>query len=430
MNRRLTTATAALLLAAAASSALPDEATAQPNPHCVVPVDAPAPQLDPEPADATHLHDFATGQGVRVAVIDTGVAPHPELGEVEPVADLVDAANPNPLTDCDGHGTVVAGVIAGTTLGVAPHAQVLSVRQTSAYISDPSATNDTAAESSGTLASLAEAVDAAVSADAHVINVSVVACVPGEVAVRLDSGVLDEALRRAEDANVVVVAAAGNLSPVCDEDSVVYPTHYGTVLGIGARANDFDVADYSLSTPADRPVLSAPALVPRGLSPTSAGWASAVQPPGSAAEPSPFQGTSFAAPIVAGTAALLRERYTEYSAADIRSHIIAASQPAGGAVSPAATLAYVPSHAEPQLRQVAVSARADSPSPIQHRALAVFAALAVLSGIGIFAAGLFPRARPRTRPSASRSVPRTPGSRSRGCRRTTSPTRSRRRWQK
>lgn len=78
------------------------------------------------------------GQGKTVAVIDTGVNPHPRLQH-----GLRDGGSSIPkggaLTDCDGHGTIVAGIIAADEdptnqtgyVGVAPDAAIVSIRQSS-----------------------------------------------------------------------------------------------------------------------------------------------------------------------------------------------------------------------------------------------------------------------------------------------------------
>ena len=68
----------------------------------------------------------ATGAGVTIYVFDTGVdTTHPEFGgRAQTAANMVDGS----AGDCDGHGTVVAGIAASKLHGVAPGAQVRSVK--------------------------------------------------------------------------------------------------------------------------------------------------------------------------------------------------------------------------------------------------------------------------------------------------------------
>ena len=69
----------------------------------------------------------ATGAGVTVYVVDSGVSPHDELaGRLSGGIDLV--GDGRGTTDCDGHGTHVAGTVAGATVGMAPEATVVPVR--------------------------------------------------------------------------------------------------------------------------------------------------------------------------------------------------------------------------------------------------------------------------------------------------------------
>lgn len=83
--------------------------------------------------------DNRTGKPLRVAVIDTGVTRHAFFrNKVIGGGDYV-AKSGDGLEDCDGHGTQVAGIIAGDPqdpdvgfIGVAPNAQIISIRQSSA----------------------------------------------------------------------------------------------------------------------------------------------------------------------------------------------------------------------------------------------------------------------------------------------------------
>lgn len=81
---------------------------------------------------------FSRGDGQLVAVLDTGVRPGPRLPNVEPGGDFVETTDG--LTDCDGHGTLVAGIIAGQPspddgFGRRSAARVVSIRTSSARFS-------------------------------------------------------------------------------------------------------------------------------------------------------------------------------------------------------------------------------------------------------------------------------------------------------
>lgn len=290
------------------------------------------PAADPRLAQ---LRRFATGAGVRVAVIDTGVAAHPQLRHLTAGPDFVDPAFPDPLLDCDSHGTIVAGVIAGERYGVAPDAQLVSIRQTSSHYRDPAGVLE---GGTGSLQTLADALNAAVDADARVINVSVVSCLPAEDAARVDMRPIDAALARAERSGAVVVAAAGNLSESCEPGYVVVPAHAPTVLAVAARGDAHSLAPYSLPGP-DRP-LSAPGAVEVALASDGVGWARGTV--AQRGQTQPYAGTSFAAPVVSGAAALLFQRYPALSPAQVRGLIYAAAQPGEGAIDPLLVIQQLP----------------------------------------------------------------------------------------
>ncbi len=111
---------------------------------------------------------FGTGEGQRVAVIDTGVSKNPRLTVVAG-GDYVDKAGDG-TTDCDAHGSVVASIIGAKPsaadrtgyAGVAPGAQILSIRQYSAHYRPAAAPVAGRPEvvGYGNVATLASAVDA------------------------------------------------------------------------------------------------------------------------------------------------------------------------------------------------------------------------------------------------------------------------------
>lgn len=220
-------------------------ATAHPSPL------APEPSAD-QRAYRSQLHSFATGEGIKVAVIDTGVAHHDQLPNLTAGADLVTPEEPDPHRDCDLHGTVVAGIISGHDIGIAPRAEIRAIRQTSAHYRQYDGTAGESDEDSttGSLDTLARAIDHAVEDNARVINISVVSCVPEKTARRIDSSRLDEALGHAEDAGAVVIAASGNISSgTCEEGDHVFPADSPTVLSVSAQEDAHALAEYSSRLP-------------------------------------------------------------------------------------------------------------------------------------------------------------------------------------
>ena len=348
---------------------------------CALPAHAAAADLPAPDPQLAQLRRFATGAGVRVAVIDTGVAPNPELRRLTPGIDLVNPEAPDPFFDCDSHGTVVAGVIAGATRGVAPDAEILSIRQTSMHTRQPGAQGGT-----GSLQTLADAIHFALDQRARVINVSVVSCLPPQLAGRVDMGAIRAALARAEAEGALVVAAAGNASESCEPGYTVVPAHEPTVLAVAARDGDHNIAAYSLPVPG--PSVSAPGLVEAALASNGSGWASGTAGATGREDHKntvqPYVGTSFAAPAISGAAALLIQRYPHLSPAQLRTLIHAAAQPGGAAVEPLAAVEQLPPAAIAP-RQLAVGTEPARESAAPARWLRLAAGLALLAACGAFA---------------------------------------------
>lgn len=297
------------------------------------------------------LWHYATGKGITVAVIDTGVdATNPQLrGAVVSGKNFLTGQAGTSLTDPVGHGTMVAGIIAarpdsGTGfVGLAPDATILALRQ-----------ND--AQGSGTADTMALAVEEAVHRRVDVINISQDVSTNGKpVAVAADSN-LARAVADAVRANIVVVAAAGN-----ENLSVpTYPASLPGVLGVGASDRDDERADAFSETGTSvgvaAPGVDMVSTVPKG---------------GHCVD----SGTSFAAPYVAGVAALLRQEHPHWTAAEVIARIEQTAQRTDlgrnnfigwGVVDPVAALS---DDAPPESAPVPTVPRVSSAAPITPRPL-------------------------------------------------------------
>jgi type VII secretion-associated serine protease mycosin len=248
---------------------------------------------------------FTTGANTVVAVVDTGVdAGAPQLaGRVLPGIDVVNPGRRPANTDCYGHGTFVAGIVAaapaaGTGFtGVAPGVTILPVRV---------ATNADDVTSGG----LAAGIRAAVDAGARVVNVSA-------STTAVDPS-LAAAVSYAEQRDVVVVASAANSAT--SGDPVTYPAAYPTVIAVGAIDSNGQLANFSQTGP----YLG---LVAPGVGVVSIG-------PGG---PGQWQGngTSYASPFVTGAAALVRAYHPGLTAAQVRHRLEAtADHPAAALPDP------------------------------------------------------------------------------------------------
>ncbi|MBC6446328.1 type VII secretion-associated serine protease mycosin [Actinokineospora sp. HBU206404] len=293
------------------------------------------------------LHKFSTGTDILVGVIDTGVKPHPYFQDrIKGGGDLVKGGDG--LEDCDGHGTEVAGIIAAKPpvengigfKGIAPDARILSIRQTSTNYQGrrPNATQDHGA---GSVESLAQAVVHAANQGVRVLNMSVDSCRPvSNGGITAAEKNLQAALRYAfKDKDVVLVASAGNSGENSCPDATNgsdpnNPTHLVTppwfseyVLSVGATDRNGDPAPFSVQGPWVS--VAAPGTEIISLDPAAGSDGLANLQVLKDGNKVPIQGTSFAAPYVAGLAALIRERHKTLNAQQVMDRIkITASHPA------------------------------------------------------------------------------------------------------
>jgi type VII secretion-associated serine protease mycosin len=257
--------------------------------------------------NAAAAWEFSTGRGVTVAILDSGVdANHVDLaGQVLPGIDLVDGSSDGRV-DPVGHGTTVAALIAGKrdddgVVGIAPEAKILPVR-----VLDRQNRYDDASV-------VAKGLRWAVDHGATVVNLSL-----GGVT---QSDLLASALEYAAERDVVVIACTGNIAQTTGTDlRVWYPAREpGVVAVTGLRNPSTTTTQNWLDRPAGgddlwpgsltgpETVLSAPAATLVGARPGGY-WR--------------VQGTSFAAPLVTATAALIRSRYPRANAATVINRLI------------------------------------------------------------------------------------------------------------
>ncbi|MFC7527934.1 S8 family serine peptidase [Actinoplanes sp. GCM10030250] len=226
-------------------------------------------------------HSTSQGSGVIVGIPDSGVSIHPDLrGSVLAGADMVDGGDGSGHTDQIGHGTQMAGLIAAHgrngdgALGIAPSAQLLPIKIFGSADQD---------------VDLPAGITWAAENGAKVISVSSVAAPSRQLSASLKSA-------RAHDA--LVVAAAGNRS---EHLFPQLPAAVPEVLAVGAVNRSGAHARYSVTGGELDICAPGTEIVTTGLSESYR----------------ITDGTSAAAAIVAGAAALVRSEFPELSAQEV-----------------------------------------------------------------------------------------------------------------
>jgi type VII secretion-associated serine protease mycosin len=243
-------------------------------------------------------HGKSSGDGVSVAVIDTGVdARHPDLaGNVLNGTVMIPGEPGDGTTDSNGHGTSMGGLIAAHghgdragVLGIAPHARILPVKISTGVLQG---------EDHGELAA---AIDYAVASKARVISISIGT---GR------SERLQRAVESALAANIVIVAAVSNTNVSL---GIAAPASYPGVVAAAAVDRSGHHTDISITGP--EVVLAAPGVEIVSTAP-GGGYSTGT-------------GTSDATAIIAGAAALVRARFPNLSAAEVVHRLTATATDAG-----------------------------------------------------------------------------------------------------
>jgi thermitase len=238
-------------------------------------------------AEVLHLldaHNTATGAGVKVAILDTGIDPnHPALaGHIAAAYDFVleqpgatelaggvDTNNDGVADGAWGHGTHLAGIVMLT----APDAQLIVGR-----VLDSDGVGD--------VVTVAAGIRWAIAQGANVINLSL-----GTLG---SSDAIAAALEQAEDHHVIVIVSAGNWGAEFPQEFPARSSH-----AIAVAASDAFGAPAPWTSYATYVKVSAPGI---GIRSTYPGG-----------EYRLWSGTSMSAPFVAGTAALLLEMHPTWS---------------------------------------------------------------------------------------------------------------------
>jgi type VII secretion-associated serine protease mycosin len=287
-----------------ARAAPPDGACRDPAPASATVPDLPWPQ---KVLGLARTWRHSTGAGVTVAVVDSGVdADHPQLrGKVLPGRDFYLVGNLPGNFDCQSHGTAVASLIAAAPApgvgfrGVAPDARILPVRITDRELNDdgePTPIDPNA---------VANGIRYAVDSGATVINLS--------LSGYGDFPAVRDAVVYAQSKDALLVAAVGNRQ-TDGGGGTSFPAEYDGVLGVGS----VDIAGERTDGSQIGPYVDLMAPGEGVVGATRVGghhyWT----------------GTSFAAPIVAGTAALVRSAWPDLTAAEVSARLLATAAPGRG----------------------------------------------------------------------------------------------------
>ena len=279
-------------------------------------------QWDKHVTDAASAHGWATGEGRRVAIIDTGVDhTHQDLGNVnvDASATVFDGEVTDHAGDVHYHGTHVAGITAATgavgVLGTAPDAEVVSLR-----VFAVNEDGDLVAYFSDILLAMEHA--AAVDADAANMSIGTPPIPPAANAAQYRR-VMEPVAQAVTSQGTLLVGSAGNsdanlqqggfftlpnslagvtsISATGPNDERTFYSNYGTnEIDVGAPGGGYETLEKTLNEDGDEVEWPFPTnLVISTVPGDGYAW---------------LAGTSMAAPQVTGTAALVRERTPDATA--------------------------------------------------------------------------------------------------------------------
>ncbi|WP_428909790.1 S8 family serine peptidase [Niallia sp. Krafla_26] len=239
-----------------------------------------------------------TGDGVKVAVLDTGISPHAELNIAGGIS-TVDYTNS--WQDDNGHGSHISGIIAaqpGITsvneldiIGVAPDVSLYAIKALDGL-------------GSGNLQDTLEGLDWAIANGMDIINIS--------MGTSVYSQLFEQMINDAIDKGILIVAASGNVGL---ENSVIYPAKFNDVIAVSSVNESLTISDFS-STGVEVD-FSAPG---ENIISTFTQGSYATE-----------SGTSQATPHVTGMLALLKEKYPNLTNNELKTLLMENAKDLGAA---------------------------------------------------------------------------------------------------
>ena len=271
-----------------------------------------------------------TGQGVTVAVMDTGIDSLPDFsGRLLGGVDLT--GGNNPFQDSYGHGTFVAGLIAGDGAssdgqysGEAPGARLVSIKVAGA---------DGTTHLSTLISGLQWAVDHQYAYGIKVLNLSL----GYQSSQSTVTNPLDQAVEAVWNSGITVVTSAGNAGPF--NGTILSPGDDPLVITVGALDDmatpstaDDEMTDFSSVGPTSRDGWAKPDLVTSGRSVVSlAAPGSTIDNdyPSAQVGPANFvgSGTSFSAAITSGAAALVLADHPGLTPDEVKARLLGTTSP-------------------------------------------------------------------------------------------------------
>jgi subtilisin family serine protease len=333
MNQRIATpkvgGTLAMALALSACGGGGGVASTPTPPAAVAPTPTPTPTPIPTPTPSgafntaeyqrsnaavqanaiTAYNNGATGAGITVGVVDSGINPSsPEFaGRIHPAS--ADVAGNRGLGDDDGHGTAVAAVLAGAKNDSGVHGLAFDSTILVARTDTPGSCATTTGPDPGCSHpdnAIARGVDLAVANRARVINISL----GGSPA----NSTLRASIDRATAAGVIIVISAGNdgvsdPALAVNADPLALIANESVARGLVIIAGSVDAGNTSLSDFSNRAGTGAPHYI--------SALGRRVQTIDQTGRAFFYTGTSFSAPVVAGAVALLAQAFPNLTSAQI-----------------------------------------------------------------------------------------------------------------